>query len=226
MFLEKRNISDLIVKYAVSSNDKQVILNDLIGMYDWSFDMDTEKLSFDSRFNYSVQILGTQSRISNTWMWAWANNQWEIPEKLLQMSYQIKDFGEKNSVLEFQQPQLKVNSQLNNHIFALIATGICNAKAYYIGNHENGSVAFLIDDEKYAAIDNRPLGLRICNVFTSAISQIEIIDHRLALIHYLEYLKLNVEEEKNTIFGNDQKKHVIKAEFNKNMTLRNIESVL
>lgn len=50
--------------------DRQSLLADLIGDLPWAYDLQTGKLSFGDRFAWQVEVLGTESEESGTWLWA------------------------------------------------------------------------------------------------------------------------------------------------------------
>ena len=78
-------LSHLFSLYAASTLDKQRTLMDLIGeKHRWDFDMKSGEIAFNGKHKFPVQIIGTESHQSNTWLWAWANAesgiQWPFPK--------------------------------------------------------------------------------------------------------------------------------------------------
>jgi len=60
--------------HAASVLERQLRLGTLIGdQHQWTFDMASGRLQFNEQHSFPVQLLGSESEESNTWLWAWAN---------------------------------------------------------------------------------------------------------------------------------------------------------
>lgn len=106
------------------SFDKQLHLGDLIGECDWNVDLKQGLLSFQDRYSWRIQILGTESTRGNTWLWAWANVASNLPPNLIEASLQLREFGKEHGIPEFTEAKLSLD-QIDGHTIALIASGIC-----------------------------------------------------------------------------------------------------
>src|SRR4051812_5614895 len=69
--------------------ENQARLLDGLAEFDWGLDLDTGLLTFTSTrggrelARYPVQLIGSSSESSNTWLWAWANVESDLPPALL-----------------------------------------------------------------------------------------------------------------------------------------------
>jgi len=163
--------------------DRQLFLAELIGDFNWSYDLQAGLLSFGNRYQWHTQVLGTESDESRTWLWAWANKASNIPDHLLQASRIMRAFGEQHEFPELTSHEVPLD-EIDAHFLALIASGVCRANGYYRGPYEGGAVFLLIQDDSYPCNMELPL-TRIATVFPQAISALEIPNHRLALLSYL-----------------------------------------
>ena len=186
---------ELFDEHGAAAFDKQLRLQDLIGDEDWEFDMETGQLSFADAHAWNAQILGTESEVSGTWLWGWANEAGGIPGELLQAARTLKEqLGGDEGLEEFARPSFAVDDRIDGHFLASIASGITAAGGYYRGPYEGGAVFLLIDDETLPPPIENPL-LRLSTVFPQAIANLPITDHRQALCAYAAFLGLAFEEE-------------------------------
>lgn len=205
----------------VYSLDKQIQLADLISELPWHFDTATGLLSFGPRQHWQSQLLGTVSQASNTWLWAWANTASNIPAHLLIASFALKAYGEQHGIPELTTPQLPLD-QIDGHTLALLASGICEANAYYRCPYEGGALFVLIMDETFPKCTDPPLQ-RIATVFPQAIASLEIPDHQLALRGYLDSYGLAHEVVGNQIVVKEGGEPVLTATFDEQNRLTNLE---
>ena len=158
-------------------------VTDLVGTSNWRFDMDAGLLSFDT-FNCSVQLLGTVSEYSQTWLWAWANVESNIPERLLRSSEELRAAGRRLDVPELIEEEFSVEAFQKGHRIAMVATGILGGAAYYRGPYEGGALFMLIPELPIGNRDARPNNLQVTSDFTGFISAHEC-HNRAAFESYL-----------------------------------------
>lgn len=210
--------------HVAASFDKQLQLADLIGKRDWSFNKEAGLLSFGEPFQWHVQILGTESEQANTWLWAWANKASNIPPQLLEAGLAMKELGEEHRIAELTTPELRLGS-VNGHILSLIASGVCNANGYYRGPYPGGAAFFLIEDESFPKRDVSPPA-RTVSVFPQLISALEIPNHKLAFLGYVEHYGLAAEEEGNKVVVKENGKPVLTASFDAQNRLTTLKGTL
>jgi hypothetical protein len=169
----------------------------LVGNLDWRFDMASGLLSFGERFAWHVQILGTQSDESATWLWGWDNQLSEIPVALLSAAKALKNLGECHRIPELTEPRFPLTA-VDGHFLSTLGSGFCNALAYYRAPYEGGAAFLLIVDNGVPEKLNVPL-TRIVSIFTQALTAFNITNHKTAWRGYLHYLGLAGETQDNTI---------------------------
>ncbi|WP_376768412.1 DUF6882 domain-containing protein [Paenibacillus planticolens] len=54
--------------------EKQLAINDSIGNLDWNVDMSAGTATFGNELTFPIQMLGSVSHQSNTWLWAYFLN--------------------------------------------------------------------------------------------------------------------------------------------------------
>ncbi len=173
----------LLEKYAGVAFEKQYSLVDLIGDSDWGVDMETGLISFGDRLSAPMQILGTYSYDSATWLWAWANEASNIPRELQKEANFLREFGEDNKVEFLTMDEYKMEPT-DVHSLGLIASGMFGSSAYYAGDYGDGILLVTIKDERIDDVAYNEQA-RILSVFPE-IARIFAVNHKRALSSYLE----------------------------------------
>jgi hypothetical protein len=212
-------------RIAVVSFDKQVSIDQIYGEKSWQFDRTTGFLTFGKKGSWQTQLLGTESELTNTWLWAWANAQSDEPSHLLVASLLLKAFGDQNGIPELTTPQLPLD-QVDVHTLALLASGLCEANGYYRCPYEGGALYVLIMDENFPKCTDPPLQ-RIASVFPQAIASLEIADHEQALCEYLDHYGIEHQHTGHQIVvQDDDGEPVLTATFDEQNRLTHLEAKL
>lgn len=205
-----QKIFDSVAAMSLDKQDR--LLEELGDDFDWNFDTGQGRLDFSwpkrkgkrkkaDRSFLSVQILGTESELTHTWLWGWANTVSEIPEARLQIAARLKDWGKKEGVSEFTERKLPLGEKLSAHALAIVASGLTNASFYYRAPFENGAAFLLVKDPAIPPPEADPIA-RVVMFFPRVLANPSlppVRDHRMALIDYLSYYGLEIQE--NTQLG-------------------------
>ncbi|MDR2901425.1 MAG: hypothetical protein LBV20_07910 [Treponema sp.] len=214
--------NELIQKYAAFAMEKQLSFADIVGSKNWNVDINKGEISFDDEFVFPMQILGTFSHSSETWLWGWANTQSGIPEKLLEQSKLLQEYGHSHNIDFLTQEQFEIERD-DMHRIGLLALGMFNADGYYLGNYGAGTMCLTISsDEIRKKFSNSHHS--IFSVFSGLISQYEI-NHKDAFVNYLTQKEYQIEKNGTEIIGT-KGKDIVKALFDtldRLETLTNIE---
>ena len=204
-------LSHLFSLYAASTLDKQRTLMDLIGeKHRWDFDMKSGEIAFNGKHKFPVQIIGTESHQSNTWLWAWANAESGIPASLLVTATKLKAFGGEHQIDELRSPQIKLG-EVNGALLSTVATGLTRGDAYYRGPYDGGALYVIINAPSLREkIDSSPM--RIVSVFTQTISTAPV-DHRKAWKAYLDQRGYVLAETSDSIVGTSPNGGKVLAKF-------------
>ncbi len=181
--MDMRTIFDCHVFAALH---KQLRLQELVGDAEWAYAMDDGLLRFGDRFAFRAQVIGTEATASATWMWAWANTASGIPERLLRAAAALREWGAKRNLDGFTAPQSS-NRAHPGQWWAMVASGLIKAGAFYRGPYDGGALFLLITAPAYPP-RARTTGVHAANVMIQAIMAFEIHDHRRAVEAYLGWL--------------------------------------
>jgi hypothetical protein len=217
-------LTTYLEKFGLLSLEKQDKLDNVIGDYLFELDLENGKVRFNE-LEFSCQVLGTESDNTITWLWAWADEQTEVPLDLITASRELKDWGKRLGVEEFTVPAMDL-SKADGRAFSLIASELCKANAYYRDAYEGGSLFVLLFD---ARIDNQPSFdlTRLSRQLLDFISYYEL-NHRNVLFSYLQAKGLSPIEYGSRMVCKLETGELLSAEFDAlgRLVLLNEDSVV
>jgi len=150
------SFQELLDKYAFLAYEKQFRLSSLIGNHKWMLDVEKAKVSFNNKLVFPVHFLGTESTITNTWLWADTNRKVGFPQHSIELCRKVRSLGGQLGVSEFLTDSFSLVEEIGKptgHTIAMVATCLCGESCYYRGPHENGAVYVTLSDQR---IDSKP----------------------------------------------------------------------
>jgi hypothetical protein len=141
---------------AFTAFENQMRLHLLVGDQDWSLDAEAATLTFGGGVTLPVQFLGTDSEVSNTWLWADANRKASLPDHALQLCHTAREAGCKLGLEEFGSDHFAFLDEVgkpNGYTLVMVATCLGRASCFYRCPHENGAVFVAICDPR---VDEQP----------------------------------------------------------------------
>ncbi|QGJ71078.1 Hypothetical protein PBC10988_27810 [Planctomycetales bacterium 10988] len=217
---------NLFLQHAIFSFDRQLLLADRIGNHPWNYNKLTGELTFGKDLpepiTWHAGIVGTEATVEGTWLWAWANQESNIPAEQLTSAQHLKAYGEEHQIREFTEPLLSLE-EVNAHAIAAIAVGFGLGRAYYLGPYGGGSALLLIDDPQLQLQLEDPL-MRMPQICVQAIQAFELTNHRLAVTSYFRAYQLTIQEEGNNILAAYQDQPYFRAEFDSHNRLTNLQA--
>lgn len=181
--------------------DRQSYLADRIGDWDWSVSLQDGEMTFTDptsgeQVSTSIQILGTESELSDTWLWGWANEASGIPLPLLTIGRALGQVGSDRGVPEFSAPSLS-REAVDGHTLACVASAAHPVAGYYRAPYDGGALYVLltgpelVEPPPFSALVRLTTGWpRVLSVMADRISE-----PRAALKAYVKHLGLQVDEE-------------------------------
>lgn len=181
---EKHPLQSLIEQYGGIGFEKQIDLEDVIVDKPWEIDMDELQLVFGDDLHCSFQLLGTFSHSTKTWLWAWANEQSDLPEDVIEQSLELKKYGEENNIDLFKTPKFDATED-DLHLFGLIASGMFKSSGYYIADFGQGTLVLTFNNDYIDQIHKEnDTHYRVASVIPQLIADYEV-NHYAAIKHYL-----------------------------------------
>lgn len=193
--------TELLEQYAAVALEKQIDLYEVIGDSAWNFDMKSGTITFGKEFVFPVQVLGTFSHSSETWLWAWANEGSNIPQNLLEQALRLKTYGEQHGIDLLRNPEFDATTQ-DLHAVGCVASGMFGASGYYLANYGQGTMVATVKSDEVDNLrkDDIP---RLLTTFPQVISQFNV-NHKAAFIHYVTAKGYAVTGNGNTVTATHQ----------------------
>ncbi|BBH69473.1 hypothetical protein ACTI_61580 [Actinoplanes sp. OR16] len=172
---------ELFAQHAATAYARQLALADLIGDRDWQLDLNAGVATFGDDLRFPIQLLGTESHIDGSWLWAWANTGSNLPPQLLHLSEWLRAVGEERSVAELTEPGFPL-SRADGARLALIASGLTD-RCYYRGPYDGGAVFFHLGDLPAEIV--APVSPERAFLVVPQVIGVFELDHRLTLLSFL-----------------------------------------
>ncbi len=197
-------------RYALAALEKQDRLAGVAGDGPYDLLLDAGKVRFASGYEFSLQVLGTESDNTFTWLWAWAEEQTELHPNIVQTSLALREWGAREGVAVFTSPATDLDVADGNAI-ALIAVQVAQASCFFRDAYEGGAAYLLLFGE---AIDRGPSfdRARLARHFTDIVARYEV-DPRRTLRSYFTITGLPFAERGRAVIGTLATGEQFEAEF-------------
>ena len=188
--------STLLSKYIGTGFAKQLALADLLEGRDWGVRISEGIATFGDDLTFPIQLIGTESEGDDTWLWAWANEQSNIPPELLVACNELKKVGEANEIPELTEANFSLE-HAHGHMISLVASGLHPTCCYYRGPYQGGALFFLIENVPSDILE--PVTPeRALTTINLAISEFEV-DHNLMVTEFLQQQGYEIEKKPDVV---------------------------
>lgn len=187
-------LTSLLSRHAAAAMLAQLQLGELVGDSAWSADLEQGTLRFAQGPAHSIQLLGTESYVDGSWLWAWGN-QANFPQSVVSASLRLREYGEHHGLQEFTTRKLPL-AQVDGFRIASIASQLLGASAFYRGPYggpePEGAAFFLLTDFPPRQAMNRS-PMRLLQAVSAAFSTWPL-DHKTVVLGLAADLQLSVKE--------------------------------
>ncbi len=219
-------LTEYFEQCALISLEKQDKLALLLDDPLYVLDLEAGKIRFNNNLEFPLQVLGTESDNTLSWLWAWADEQTEeIPVNLLRASRELKAWGLHQGVQEFTNPSVDFD-RADGHVLSMVACELCRASCYHRDAYDGGSAFILLFDKTIDA--QSPFDLsRLSRRYLDLIARYEL-NHRNALLSYLRIKGLSLAQTDTAISCKLDTGERLSAEFDYagNLKLLNEEEIV
>lgn len=174
---------DLLTRHAVIATEKQYRLAEIVGDRPWRLSLDEGLLGFGDDLAWSIEVLGTESHESGTWLWAWGNEALDIPAGMLTGSNGLRQYGREHQLAELEERTCRLELA-TGYALATVGSGLLDAVAYYRAPFDHGAVYVLVTDADFPR-ERAPSAARMIDAVRKAVRSFDV-DHALAIAAYAE----------------------------------------
>lgn len=223
-------LNDLINEHICIAFDKQVAIAEFLGNeYFWELNIKKGIITFSNtkgkikNQKFNIQVVGTESELDNSWLWAWANPEMQVYPRLIEVSNAMYNIGIENNIREIIDAEVSLTKFPNaGHIFCLIASSEFKASGYFRATHESGAVYVLIEG---MALKSNMDSQKLISNFQKVREYFDF-DHKLALEVYLPHHGYKVEKKsEEKWFASKNSQQTIQISFNTNNKVEDIKLI-
>jgi hypothetical protein len=176
------SFDELFTHHVGTAMARQLALADVVGECSWQLDLTTGVITIGDDHHYPVQLLGSESYQTDTWLWAWANTESDLPPAVLVLVDEVRRFGEVIGVIELVEPSFRLE-WADGHQLALLTGGLTE-RPYYRALYDGGALFLLLDDAGEEVL--APVAPERAATTISQVLQLYPVDHRAMITAFLD----------------------------------------
>jgi len=194
--LQKGNFQQLLSACAGKATANQEACAQIVTKnYNWQADFQKGIIAFGTSI-FPVQFIGSESNISHTWLWSWANS--NISDGVKKDALVLKKFGEEQGITEFITPEFEVGGLTSIHPILMVAAMLNEDNVcYYRGPYSGGAAGMIfknIPDEVFQLVS----APRFVDITMRMIRQYELV-HQIFVESFLIQNKCKYEWTDNLL---------------------------
>ena len=167
----------------------------------WNVHFSEGIICFGSQ-KYPLQFLGSESSVSNSWLWGWQNVN-HFPDRLLQAARQTWETGKRWNLEPLITAKFELDDTFNGHSMAIVACGLSDGYCYYRCPHAQGAafVAFSeVPGSVFAPVDAQAF----ISTTLQCVRQFHV-DHKLFVEGFLTWNQTKFDWEGKTLIAHFEK---------------------
>jgi hypothetical protein len=118
---------------------------------------------FGENISFPIQVLGSFSRSSETWLWIWENKAGGYSESIMKQALLLKKYGEENQIDLLSVGKFDATND-DLHLIGMIASKMFDSRGYYLADYGQGIMVVTIKSNLIDQFESDE-HLRILTVF-------------------------------------------------------------
>jgi len=216
-----QEFGQLFEKHSGYSLIKQLTLADKVKKLAWSVNTRDQTITFTGKMRTKIQLIGTESYKSKTWLWAWANKTPGLSSKIKTKAEELKAYGKKHNINFLKLPSFKLD-KVTAYQLCLIASGLLHSASFYRAPYQDGAAYFLLTEYPQLETLNKtsPRIMRAVAQLTHHLSFNRHFNHRRAIENMIKQLKMKYKITTKKLIIKVDGTHKISLRFNKKNQLK------
>lgn len=170
--------------------EQQLALDEHIGDRDWRVDLTAATIQFGTDLVHDIELLGSESDVTSTWLWSWANQHIALAEPLIVTARATAELGVSRGIRWLSQRSFSLQRATGMELAMLASGASPGIGGFYRGPYDGGAAFLLLTDAP-------PLG-------TPRIERIERVlhdllkydlDHRTLVTRYLAARGFTIDQD-------------------------------
>ncbi len=215
--------------------DRQMRLADLIEREapgePYEYTISKGSLVFGGRVRFTALDLGSYAEPTDSWLWSWCDPSLKLTPDNRRLAEKVRRLASSTGVPAFAAAtQFSCTELLGPdvgeaaaHAIAAIAAGELGFDAYYCVPFANGQCVALLRDARLREPAPNPAA-RIASVFPAVLSSFPVPNHREALVSYIRWHGLPVEEGHDAIRVVVDGEEQLRADFDSRRRLAKLDA--
>lgn len=199
----------------------------------WRQTISTAELTLGGSLRYVAPYLGSYAEGNHSWLWAWNNPQFTLPESGHDLAGRVRILAMLTGSQAFASAGLldadelfgEIVSEHTAHAMGAIICGLLKYDAYYTLPFAGGCGVVVFHEPALRTPDPHPL-ITLCSQFSQLISALPVPDHKAAFVGYSTDLGLTLEHSGSTVHGSLAGEGSVVAEFDNLNRLMELKSTL
>ena len=192
---------------------------------DWHIDFEAGVLRL-GQYQFRTQFLGSESYVSNSWLWGWENVN-NFPSNLLGQVHIAQTYGQSWGLEPLMYAQCERNDTFNGHNFSMVVCGaLAEDRCYYRCPTASGQgAAFVVLCDPPKEIFQPVDGITFVNSVTQCIQQF-YLDHKIFVESFLRWNKTPFDWNGDTLTAHFDREVAVEFEqTGENYRIKNLKAV-
>lgn len=193
---------------------RQNRLFEILGQSNWDIDFNDGKISFSNGLSYEFEFIGSESEISQTWLWGYENiNGFE--DRLLNLAKDSLNLGLKLNLAQLHSAEISLDDSINGHSLSVVACGLSERNLAYYACRYEGGCAFVALKGLDLQVFSQNLASEFLEICMRCLQNFSL-DHQIFIKSFLDFNETKFELKDNTItakFEADDK--ILEVKFDK-----------
>lgn len=194
----KSELYDIISKHIGVARLKQKSFAKTVLFNNWNININKGLIYLDNKA-FKIQLMGTESISSNSWLWAFANPG-NYSKEVLDASISTYNYLNKEVSKEEISEEIMLSKNINGHTLCSIATSLNENTCYYCCRYNENTSLYVLIENIDLDLEDIISFVEIMTIFTELIDMYDL-NHRLLVENTLKIVCDKLESDSSEVKG-------------------------